>query len=873
MAELGLFSAGDLPQASSFPELIEALAADAATDIAFCHADAGSVALTPDRLVRGRNLFGPAQSPAMTQNMVSQHHIRAVSSVVVNHACFSPSSLTVLDARLWAFREGIDNVTDPARLADFDDSFTRTDDGSALVAERLQESAERADAGIVALPVCSHRFFNFGHFQIDGLPGVLLHTQLLRDRLPAGLVLRIVGPPLRGWQAEVLEALGLTGLYLPLTRPTLFRKLLTTTMLSMHLSYPTRFIRPVFDALRFAFGVDAQPGPQRVFLSRGRVDGNRRVLRNREAVEAMLEARGFHIAHPHLMSVRDQVRLMASARLAVGEIGEALTNFGYCDPGARLLAIQPDLFTDGWPRAQAFLLGQQWHLYLARAGRAEAAQGRHDEIAYDLDPDELAAALDTIEEARPMPATPRALAPTTAVAQPSEATPASYLLSDHGTLICRDRRTGRVCQQPLHWPADHIVPMTIDLDVTRGRDDPARLLAPSEAPLGVPMSGGDLAGFTAQLSDDRSHVTLARGTLFMSAEYDSDRVTLDRTEAHDWERFVLLSAADLAGLRMVLANDWVRRGTLELVKRSAVALSQNHILRFGGLDFLLRHQLPLQGAPTPFRLTLLREGWRIEDAALYRPLIYFSAFGHPVVFEQLYLALKSLLVVGRYTGHIHVITDGSAEQILARVPEIDPLRFTTRHLSLSDRTGYLAARYSLADWPGAADFQPILYVDVDSIFNMDVQPMLIGIAASDRICAPLEQHSPLATAPQVGASLIQHDGYDTGFAIGFNSGTLGIPNLASHAATLRLIHRIIMNHAEDMGRGSLNWIDQPFANYVSFRLAHFDTRWLSRHVTHGWPDTDTANAPRTGLIHFWPRGDAQQRLEVMRDYMLTLGIE
>ena len=54
---------------------------------------------------------------------------------------------------------------------------------------------------------------------------------------------------------------------------------------------------------------------------------------------------------------------------------------------------------------------------------------------------------------------------------------------------------------------------------------------------------------------------------------------------------------------------------------------------------------------------------------------------------------------------------------------------------------------------------------------------------------------------------------------GFNTGTLGIPNLRAHAETLRLIRRIIMNHAAVHGRSALPFVDQEIANYVSYRIA------------------------------------------------------
>ena len=47
---------------------------------------------------------------------------------------------------------------------------------------------------------------------------------------------------------------------------------------------------------------------------------------------------------------------------------------------------------------------------------------------------------------------------------------------------------------------------------------------------------------------------------------------------------------------------------------------------------------------------------------------------------------------------------------------------------------------------------------------------------------------------------MQRDFCSPGYMAGFNTGTLGIPNLRAHAETLRLIRRIIMNHSLLHGR-------------------------------------------------------------------------
>ena len=181
----------------------------------------------------------------------------------------------------------------------------------------------------------------------------------------------------------------------------------------------------------------------------------------------------------------------------------------------------------------------------------------------------------------------------------------------------------------------------------------------------------------------------------------------------------------------------------------------------------------------------------------------------------------------------------------------------------------MVARYLILDWPDAARYQPLLYVDADIVFDRDVTPMLHAIAMSDRIAAPVELMSTLARNASVGAALLQRDFCSPGYMAGFNSGTLGIPNVRAHAETLRLIRRIIANHSLLHGRGALPYADQEIANYVSFRLANFDTALISRFVRYGGEDAHLGE--RCGLVHFWPVGTAA-RTQAMRDYLTRLGV-
>jgi hypothetical protein len=86
-------------------------------------------------------------------------------------------------------------------------------------------------------------------------------------------------------------------------------------------------------------------------------------------------------------------------------------------------------------------------------------------------------------------------------------------------------------------------------------------------------------------------------------------------------------------------------------------LGQPFHLLVGELEADLRFQLPFDRATWPDRLTLLRDGWRIDQICLYRPLIYYSVFREAEYIEQFAISLRSLIEFGCYQGPIVVLTD------------------------------------------------------------------------------------------------------------------------------------------------------------------------------------------------------------------------
>ncbi len=389
MPRLGLLHARDLPQAASLEGLRAQLSGDAREDLRFVHAPAGEVAQTPQGLIPGVNLFGPGQSPAMTASPGGLAPVREATSVLLHDALFVAHSMTVVDRHNRLFRDGLDNLADPALLAGWGEPWGRDAEGALCLADGYRGRAQHSDC--IALPICGIGLPNYGHFLFDGLPLVLLHAHVFAD-----LPWRVVGQSLRPWQSEILDALGLGHRYVDAGPLTVFRRVLTSTLLSMHVSHPSRFIRPLFDLLRFRFGAPPPGSPRRVFLSRTGHDGTRR-LRNREAVEAAARALGFAVINPDQLGFAAQAAVMGAARVVVGESGAGLANIGFCPPGALVLELQPECLPDFWTRGMCFHLAHRWHLYLARVDAPPEMAGQP--CSYEIDPLDLMTTVARIEAA------------------------------------------------------------------------------------------------------------------------------------------------------------------------------------------------------------------------------------------------------------------------------------------------------------------------------------------------------------------------------------------------------------------------------------------------------------------------------------------
>ena len=434
-----------------------------------------------------------------------------------------------------------------------------------------------------------------------------------------------------------------------------------------------------------------------------------------------------------------------------------------------------------------------------------------------------------------------------------------YFLTTHGTLLTRgDGDT--VEHTPLRDVPDISRLFGLDIPVASLRQDYPEWLqrqAKPPVPFETAFGAGRLHVDAACL------VQIERDGQFLSAGGQGG-ATSWVVAADRWESFLPLSDADLGRIVALFSGVWIVRSTRAIVRGGNVDLIPGYVLRFGPLDIPLPRNLPLDAGRWPFRVTVLVEGWRIEELCWFKPLVYYAAYRSPAVHAQLGHSIASLLEFGRYDGHIHVLTDLSDENLRRAVPGLARDRLTVQFLAPTDFVGFVASKYAIVEHQPAWQHQPVLFLDPDIVINAGLRDMLVEIAVGDHIAAPIERVGPMRTWPSVGASLIQRDGHDPRFADGFNAGTLGIPNLAAHADTLRLIRRVILNILQTDGRDALAWVDQEVANYVSFRVGHVDTASISRFVRFGsWHDADTPGL-LNGMVHFWHTGKHDRHVIMAR---------
>lgn len=443
-----------------------------------------------------------------------------------------------------------------------------------------------------------------------------------------------------------------------------------------------------------------------------------------------------------------------------------------------------------------------------------------------------------------------------------------YLLTHHGLLLAAPGPDRRLVQIELAG-ADRATLVSLDIPPELARRNFASFIAMTPAPV-VEVEVSLLGHCQVALTDDGRAASVQVNGFYLTAEPDRS-VANDRGAVNGWEQFLLLSDLDLDFIAHVRENRWVVKSTRRILNGAELRIEAEGVLALGSIRLPLRFNLPFDFERDRFRFTGLVDGWKIEQLALLKPLIFYVAVGDKDVLTQLYLSLNSLMRIGNYDGDVLLFTDKSHAEVCEAVPSLNPARLEVVDISARDWIGFVAGKYCVLDHAAAYLHQPVIYMDPDIIFNRDQTLFLSEIALADRIGAPIEHFSKLDSALSVGALLLQLDNSRPPTACGFNAGTICIPNIPAHLHTLELIRRVLQNYLTLAGRGALNWVDQEIANYVSYKLADFDTNLVSRYVQHGWEYPPIVEMPLIGLVHFWPvpRHYRHDAMRIYHDWLLS----
>jgi capsular polysaccharide biosynthesis protein len=246
---------------------------------------------------------------------------------------------------------------------------------------RVDTARPRVRAAGLRASLCHVHQHVYGHWLGDVLPGLLD----LLDAVQAGR-LRLLSPPLAGWQRRYLALLGVpAGAVEELdARSVLCEDLVWSTYATtIHSHQPTPIIETVY--ARLAAAADrGRPTdrPRLLYVSRlGLARPGRRCV-NEPALAVELARLGFTAVSPERLTVDEQITLFSGASAIVGLTGSGLANVGFAPRGCLVV----DILSPRQPVAWLFRLTRQLgQRYLCLVGE-ELPDGDRPDSAPDALP-------------------------------------------------------------------------------------------------------------------------------------------------------------------------------------------------------------------------------------------------------------------------------------------------------------------------------------------------------------------------------------------------------------------------------------------------------------------------------------------------------
>jgi hypothetical protein len=484
-----------------------------------------------------------------------------------------------------------------------------------------------------------------------------------------------------------------------------------------------------------------------------------------------------------------------------------------------------------------------------------------------------------------------------------------YLVSHHDTILYADAGLRRLRHAPFG-----IAPLNLALELVGPR---GRLIVKGGSPsevrqLSIAESTGETCTRLGRIVLDLhietfgdDSIGLRVGKHYVSAD-QVGLVHSDRDWCRDWEQYRLVRADTLDTIPLLRRYSWLGHSDRRIVSLAAQPINFGHkqpaeasalaaALAPGAID--IRRELVF--GPARIRLvgrepSLLVErperGERdmaarvdIVDAAgiihrfsRFTPLVYYCVYGDDSFYECLHLSLTSLERYGCFGGAIGIACDRPLHKLAKYIPQTFHHRLIVT--KASKQRGWFNQYYlehGLYD-----EYQPILYCDVDVIFDTSITDLLIDLLLRGRVCCATEGNS----YPQMreipprlwddykgnffGRYLYASDPefYDALASLG-NAAVVGFDNTARVRSVNDLVRTVATRQSSDQLRV---FSDQPLLNYVLHKtgLGNFDI--LDRYCRLTRAIEDVPPAGRRGLVHFHLASgaeDALPKVSVMRSYL------
>jgi hypothetical protein len=379
----------------------------------------------------------------------------------------------------------------------------------------------------------------------------------------------------------------------------------------------------------------------------------------------------------------------------------------------------------------------------------------------------------------------------------------------------------------------------------------------------------------------------------------------DRDWCREWERYLLVRADTFDALPLLRRYSWLSHSDRRIVSFAAQpidfgreqpaeasalaatvapgAIDLRRELVFGPARLRLVGREPSilvewpeggEGNP-PTRVDIVDMAGIIHRFSRFTPLVYYCVYGDDSFYECLRLSLVSLEKYGCFGGAVGVACDRPHE-LAKYIPETFHHRLIVTEAS--KQRGWFNQYY--LDHGRYDSYQPILYSDVDVIFDAGITDLLIDLLLCGQVCCATEGNSypQLREAPPrlwddypgnfFGRYLYTSDTEfgDAQASLG-NAGVVGFDNTTRVRHINDLVRTIAARQSSDRLR---IFTDQPILNYVLHKtgLGNFDI--LDRYCRLTLTVEDVPAAGRRGIAHFHLASgaeDALPKVSVMRSYL------